>query len=429
MTKRILIFLFVLTTIIMSSSIFGQQVLDKVLAIIEDEIILQSELTQFSVNYALQMNINPKLNPEKFEALQNEVLQNMITQKILLAKAIEDTIEVNEREVDRVLNEQINRMVEQLGSVEKVEEYMGTTISKIKRDFRKEVEDNLKVEQLKQMKLAKIQISRREVEEFYHSKRDSLPDFKETVDISHILLQIKPGKDAEEETRKKMEQILSRIKAGEDFGELATRYSEDPGSKNRRGELGFFKRGEFVPEFEQAAFALKPGEISDIVRSEHGFHIIQMIERRGEKINVRHILLRLITTREDEVETERRIYEIRRMLDEPGADFAELAKKYSDDATSKDQGGHLGQFTVEDLQEPEFKRAIAFLEPGEISKPFKTRFGWHIIKLNSREEARELSIDKDWEYIEQWALNMKQQKEFQKWVDELKKETFVDIKQ
>jgi len=427
MLKKICFLLFIFS-LIFTVNTKSQEVLDKVIAIVDDDVILQSELMQFALNFAFQMRIDPQIEPEKFEKIQKDVLDNMINQKILLVKAEEDTIEANEREVDNVLDNQIDRMIEQLGSVEKLEEYLGSSLSKIKRDFRDDVRDNLKVEALKAQKMRTIQISRREVEHFYSTMKDSLPEFKETVDISHILLQIKPGKESEDAARIKIEDTANRLEAGEDFVELAKEYSEDPGSKSRGGELGFFQRGEFVREFEEVAFTLKSGEISDIVKSEHGFHIIQMIERRGEKINVRHILIRLFATEEDAIVIEEQIKEIRRMIDEPDADFAKLATENTDDETTKEQGGHLGQFTVGDLQEKEFKSVIANLEPGEISQPFKTRFGWHILKLNSREEERELSIDKDWENIERWAINIKQQEEFSRWVEELKMETFIDIK-
>ena len=409
-------------------NIYSQDSIDKIVAIVDDDIILKSELMQFSLNLAFQMKVDPRYEQEKYEELQKQVLDNMINQKIFLAKAEEDTIEANEREVDNVLETQIERMIEQLGSVEKLEEYMSSSLRKIKRDFRDEVRDNLKVEALKGQYIRKIQISRREINEFYKSKKDSLPDLKETVDISHILLNIKPGRAAEEEAQKRIKEIADKLNAGEDFVELAKNYSEDPGSKSRGGELGFFQRGDFVKRFEEVAFSLQPGEISGIVQTEHGFHIIQMIERRGEKINVRHILIRLGATKDDAAATVEKINEIRSMLDEPEADFAKLAQEYSDDATTNEEGGHLGQFTVDELQEKEFKRIIKLLEPGEISLPFKTRFGWHILKLNSREQARTLSIENDWEQIEKWALNYKQQEELTKWLEKLKKETFIDIK-
>lgn len=425
---KITLLLVIIFTLFFAINIYSQQVLDKIVAIVDDDIILQSDLIQFSLNLAFQMRIDPRIETQKFEKLQQQVLENIINQKILLAKAEEDTVEVSEREVDNVLDSQINKMIEQLGSVEKLEEYLGAPLKKIKRDFRDEVRDNLKVESLKAQKIQKIQISRREVEHFYKTMKDSLPDLKETVDISHILLEIKPGVKAEKEARRRIQEIAEKLKQGADFVELAKKYSEDQGSKSRGGELGFFQRGEFIKEFEEVAFSLQPGELSDIVQTEHGFHIIQMIERRGEKINVRHILIRLAITRDDELAAKQKINEIRRLLDDPQNDFAQLAQKYSDDETSKEQGGHLGQFAVEELQEKEFKKVIATLKEGEISQPFKTRFGWHILKLNSRQEARKLSIDEDWEQIEKWALNIKQQKQLNKWLGELKKETFIDIK-
>ncbi len=425
--KKILSIILILNCIVFVN-VYSQQVVDKIIAIVDDNIILQSELLQFSLNLAFQYKIDPRLDPEKFSELQSQVLDNMINQKILLTKAVEDTIQVNEREVENVLDSQIERMIQQLGSVEKLEEYMGSTIGKIRRDFRSDVEDNLKVESLKAQKMQKIQISRKEVDHFYETMRDSLPDFKETVDISHILLTIAPGEDAEIAARNKIIDIAERLRNGEDFVELAKKHSEDPGSKTRGGELGFFKRGEFVREFEEAAFALEGGEISDIVKSEHGYHIIQMIERRGEKINVRHILVRLAANQEDATRTELLIKEIKELLDDPKADFAQIAKKYSADETTKEQGGHLGQFTVEELQEKEFKRVVKTLEKGEISEPFRTRFGWHILKLNDWQDARKLSINKDWEQIEQWALSIKQQEELDEWLKELKKKTYVEIK-
>jgi peptidyl-prolyl cis-trans isomerase SurA len=417
-----------LMVLFLTSTILGQQVLDKIVAIVDDDIILQSDLLQYTLNLAFQMQIDPRTDTEKFAKLQQQVLENIINQKILLVKAEEDTIQVSDREVDNVLDTQINRMIEQLGSVEKLEEYMGAPLRKIKRDFREEVKNNLKVETLKNQKIGKIQISRREVERFYDAMKDTLPEMKETVDISHILLKVKPGANAEKDARKRIEEVAQKLKDGADFAELVKQYSEDPGSKTRNGELGFFQRGEFVREFEEVAFNLQPGEISDIVLSEHGFHIIQMIERRGEKINVRHILIRLTTTEADEKATQEQALEIRKMLDDPNNNFSDIAKKYSEDETSKEQGGHLGQFAVEELQEKEFKRVVKQLNVDEISQPFRTRFGWHIMKLNNKEEGRKLTIEHDWENIEKMALNAKQQNELEAWLTELKKSIYIDVK-
>ena len=423
----------IINTLLLAGFLFfgelqAQQVLDKVVAVVEDEIILASELSQFSLNLAFQMGIDPRKDPEKFQQLQSETLQNLINQKILLAKADEDSVEVDERQVDNYLENQIASMVQRVGSEEKLEEQLGMAINKIKRTFRDEVRKNLRVEMLRNIKYNTIQITRREVNEFYNTMKDSLPNLKETVDISHILLTVKAGESSEGNARKRIEQLRERVKSGENFEELCRQFSEDPGSKARGGELGLIQRGDFVPEFEEVAFMLEPGEFSDIVKTRFGYHLIECLDRKGDKINVRHLLILLQPTQNDEQATISKINEIRAELDKPGADFAEIAKKYSDDETTKEQGGHLGLFEIHNLQEKEFKHAIESLEAGQVSQPFKTNFGWHILKLNSREDARKISVEKDWDKIESWALNIKRQKEFQEWVEEIKKDVYVDVK-
>ena len=422
------IFCVICTIFVLTSPGITQQVLDKIAAVVGDDIILQSELMQYSLNLAFQYQLDPRKNPDQFEQLQKETLQNLINQKILVAKAKEDTIEVDERQVDTVLEEQINRMIQQLGSEKKLEEQLNMSISKIKRSFRDDVRKNLMVEKLQQTKVSQIKITRREIEEFYKATKDSLPELKETVDLSHILLEIKAGKESERVAREKIEELLQRVKQGEKFEDLCRQYSEDPGNKDRGGEIGSMQRGDFVPEFEEVAFLLEPGEMSDIVKTRFGFHIIQSIDRKGDKINVRHLLIRLEANPGDESATEEQIKEIRAMLDKPEANFEEIAKQYSEDETTKEQGGHIGKFEVDNLQEREFVTAIQQLKPGEISRPFKTKFGWHILKLNERQEPRKISLQTDWDKIELWALNLKRQKEFQKWLDEVKKDVYVDVK-
>ncbi len=420
--------LLVVLLIIPGSNVISQQLLDKVVAVVENEVILQSELRQYALNIAFQMRIDPRREPERFEQLERETLQNLINQKILLAKAEEDSIQVEDRQVDSVLEEQINRMIQQVGSEQKLEEQLGMSISKLKRNFREEVRKNLRVEKLQQTKFAEIKITRREVEELYQAMKDSLPELKETVDISHILVSVKPGNTSEQRARERIAELLSRVKAGEDFADLCRRYSEDPGSAARGGEIGFMERGDFVPEFEEVAFLLEPGQFSDIVKSRYGFHIIQCLDRKGDKINVRHLLIRLEPTNVDEVETEKKAQEIRAMLNSPANEFEKLTKQYSDDESTREQGGHLGLFETENLQLPEFKAVIDTLKPGEISQPFKTKYGWHILKLNSKQEPRPIDLRTDWERIEAYALNIKRQKQFQKWLEEIKKDVYVEVK-
>jgi len=422
------LFVLVVTVFVCSTTLaWSQQLLDGIAAIVGDEIILESEVAQYAATLALQMKLDIQNEPQKFDELQKNSLQNLIVQKILLTKAREDTIVVEDSQVEQVLEQQINQWIQQIGSERKVEEYFGSSMNKIKRRVRKEIREHLMVEKLQQEKLQEVKITRQEVEQFYQTNRDSLPELKESVEISHILLQVTPGAESKQQAREKIAGILERLRSGEDFAELARQYSEDPGSAAKGGELGFIQRGDFVKDFEEKAFALQPGQISDIVETQFGFHIIQMLERRGEKINVRHILIRTRPTKADEERTLKLLLAIRDSC-LAGADFAEMAKRYSNDETTADKGGYLGWFEVEKLQLPEFKSVVKELKIGEISQPFRTRFGYHIVKLLNRREGGKLSLQRDWEQIEQWALMDKRSRLMQKWVEELKKNLYIEIK-
>ncbi|HDK35633.1 MAG TPA: parvulin peptidyl-prolyl isomerase, partial [Bacteroidetes bacterium] len=283
------------------------------------------------------------------------------------------------------------------------------------------------VDKLQQEKFQKIRISRSEVEQFYNTMKDSLPKRGTSVNLSHLLLMVKPGKDAKEEAYKKISEIEKELKAGADFAALAKKYSQDPGSAAKGGDLGYVTRGDLVKPFEEAAFKLKPGQMSGIVETKYGYHIIKMIDRKGDKIRVRHILIRVIPTQQDELKVVKEIKVLYRRA-KAGANFAELAKKYSDDKTTRDKGGELGWFELSQLKIKEFRNIADTLKIGEVSEPFKTRFGYHIMKLNDKREGGKWNLQKDWEQLEQMALARKRNAEFKKWVQGLKKDVYINIK-
>ncbi len=404
----------------------AQQLVEGIAAIVGKEIILKSEIDQFVQNYLIQNRLNIPPGSEQYNTLRKKMLEGMIEQKVLLAKAEADTVTVDDQMLDQRVDERLKYMIEQVGSQDKLEEIFGSPISQIRKDTRKLIKEQLLVEQVRAAKFRDVKVSRREVEEFYKMFKDSLPSRPATVDISHILKTVKPSEEAQIKAYRKAEVILEKLKKGEDFQKLAKLYSEDPASAKRGGDLGFTQRGDLVPEYETVAFNLKDGEISDIVQTKFGFHIIQLIERRGERIHTRHILIRVQPTEEDEKRVVRELKEIRqKILD--GADFGEMALKYSDDQNVKKDKGHLGTFEVDKLQIPAFRSVVAKLKPGEISEPFKTEYGYHIVRLNAREPARILTLENDWEQIEQMALNFKMQKEYQKWLQELKQHIYIKI--
>ncbi len=423
---RVLFFAFIFSSFYQAVS--AQEVLDRIVAVVDDKIILQSELNQFSYQTAFQLGIDPRRDQEKFAALEKEALNNLVNQKVMLTKAQEDSITVDDRQVDQLLDERIKSMTDQLGSEEKVEEYFGQPLRKIRRTFRADIADALMVRTLQQKKMRELKVSRREVEQFYQTFKDSLPTIKASVKLSHVLLNVQPGEVAANAAREKLEGLLKRIRNGEDFAKLAGENSEDPGSMKRGGELGFIQRGDFVREFEEVAFALKPGEISEIVQTQFGFHIIQLIDRRGEKINVRHILLRVTTTSDDDERVREKAASLLADIKSDKIKFEDAAKQYSTDKTTNEKGGDLGWFELDQLQVAAFREAARTLKPGEITEPLKTEFGYHIVRLDERREPRKYTLADDWSQIEEMAMQHKGETEMRAWVESIKKKMYVRIK-
>ena len=427
MRIRYLIVLF-FTIIILSNFSYSQQRIDGFAAVVGSEVILISDVNSLVTQYALQNKINILEKPYLYQELSEKFLQTLIDEKLLLIKADEDTIKADEERVEQTLNQQIDYMVSQVGTVEELEKYYNAPIAKIKKDFRKQVENRFRIELLRQRRFGNMKISRREVEQFYSTYEDSIPTLPATVDISHILKQIIASESSVQEALIKTEEIKQKLDAGNDFAKIAEEFSEDPGSASRGGDLGFVSRGDFVQEFEEAAFAMDEGEISDVVRSQFGFHIIQLMERQGEKIHVRHILIQLKPTEKDEAIVIRKLNEIRDMIINNQATFEEMALKYSDDPNVQQDKGNLGVFRTDAFQVKQFEKVTKSLKVGEISEPFKTEFGYHIVQLNDRQEARTVAIEDDWEQIEQMALQYKREEEFKKWLAMLREEIPIDIK-
>ncbi|GAB4370144.1 MAG: peptidylprolyl isomerase [Calditrichia bacterium] len=417
-----------LILMLLVGSVFSQQLVDGIAAIVGDDIILFSEINGLVLQYAFQNRIDISKQPQLYDQLSKKFLKSLIDQKLLLIKADEDTITVDDERVDQSLNQQIEYMIQQAGSQEKLEEYYSAPLFKIKNDLRKEIRSQMRIGILREKQFGSITISRKEVEQFYQAYRDSLPQKKASVDISHILMQVTPSEKSVREALQKITDIKERLEKGESFETLARLYSEDPGSASKGGDLGFVSRGTLVKEFEEVAFSLEENSISDIVQTQFGFHIIQLLERQGERIHVRHILIRLQPTEEDRQRVMEKLKKIRQAIVNGDSTFEEMALKYSDDPNVQVDQGHLGSFEEGGFQIEEFAQVVKNLQAGEISEPFKTDFGYHIVRLNSRVEARPLSLEKDWQQIEQWALQHKREQEFEKWLSTLREEIPIVVK-
>jgi len=427
MQKVIAVFIFLV--VLPATLANSQELLDRIVAVVDDEIILESEVTQMAWMMASQMSIDPARNQDKFNELRKAAVENFVTKELLVIQADKDTVEVEDRQVDSYLEQQMQNAIQQAGGQDKLEKVFGMTLSQIRRNYREDIEKELRAKAVQDQKLANVTVSRRETKDFFNSVKDSLGKINDTVDISHILVEIKPGEKARMNAMERAIQIRKKLIDGGDFEALAKEFSDDPGSAVRGGDLGFMSRGDFVREYAEAAYKLAPGELSDVVESQFGFHIIQLIDKRGEKIHTRHILVAVKPTKEDEIAAAEKIKDIYRQLQE-GADFNELVLKYSDDpSTNKDQG-HLGTYEIDQLKTmaKEFVFALNGVEVGQYSEPVKTQYGFHVLRLNSKESARDIDFEKDYDRIAEMALNHKKQQELKKWIDQMKKEVYIEYK-
>ena len=396
----------------------AQTAVDRIVAVVDKEIITESDLQERIAYYAVQNRLDPK-TPE----LRKAMLDGMIADKLVLAQAILDSVTVTEDEVNRALDQQFQNFVRQAGSEQNLERIYGKPVSRMKREFKPEMRKQLMIQRVRQQREASLQVARREVEQFYESYKDSLPKVPEEVDLSHIFIVPKADSTLEEQTRQKLKAIRDSIVAGGDFADFARRYSQD-GSGAGGGDLGWAKRGVvFVPEFEEAVFALKEKEISPVVKTEFGYHLVQLLERRGESVHARHILIRT----ERGPASDSAAVNLLRGLRERALkkeSFAELAKKYSEDDDTKSVGGDLGLIAVDQL-EADFSSVVKDLKPGEISEPhrvaLKASYGYQIVLLKKRIAGHDVNLQDDYKRVEQMALYLKRNRLNAEWIEELKK--------
>ena len=400
------------------------QVLDRVVAVVENDLILESELNASVQFYVL----NNKLDP-KTPGLRAQVLQSMINEKLVVAKAIEDSVTVTDEEVQQQLDQTIQTRVQQFGSEARLEEVYGMPINRIKREFREEMRKNMLAQKLQQQRFGGASVGRFEVEQFYETFKDSLPRVPEELDLSDIAVAPRFSSEAKEATRTKLLAIIDSVKAGTDFSGLARRHSQDPGSAAQGGDLGLVRRGQFVKEFETAVFALAEGQVSDIVETEFGLHIIQLVERRGDAVRARHILLRIERTKEGD-ETATRLLDSLRTRALAGESFAELARKYSEGKENM-IGGNLGTVEVDQISKDLFP-AIAGVKDGEISRPVKVPEGngykYHILWVRRRTPAHPMSLERDYHKVEAIALNFKRTMDMAAWMEELRGKIYWQIR-
>ena len=419
------------------------QVIDKVVAVVGKNIILQSDIENQYIQYRMQ-----GLTDGTGKEVRARILEDLLLQKLMLNQAEMDSITVTDDQVETQMDQRIRYFVTRLGSQEKLEEQFGKSMSEIKEEVRQAVKDQMLQEQVQAKIMQNVVVTPKEVKDFFNNiPNDSLPLIQPEYEIVQIVKRPPVSIDEKLQVKDRLYQIRKRILEGESsFSTMAVLYSEDPGSARQGGELGFAGKGVYATEFENVAFNLHDGEISDVVETQFGFHIIQLIERRGETINCRHILLTAKVPVEALEKAQNQLDSVAQLIRNGDMTFEEACKKFSDD-DSKNNGGYLTNagtggnwLSLKDMQQleaeyPEYKNlafVVSRLEVGEVSDPLpmttnENNDAFRLIMVKRKTEVHQANLKDDYTLIQNWAIGQKRQEAIGKWVSNKAAKAYIRL--
>lgn len=368
-----------------------------------------------------------------------EIFEEFLIQKLLVNQAEVDSIEVTDKEIDMTLEQRISYMSMQIGSEEDLEAYFNKSMPEIKRELRKSVKEQLLTQRMQSEITKDVKVTPSDVQKFYKNlPTDSLPYINSQVEYQQIVIQPEIKPQAIEEVKERLNDMRERIQEGESFRKFAVMYSEDPGSATKGGELGFMHRNDLVPEFSAVAFKLEQGDVSRIVETDFGYHIIQLIERRGESVNVRHILLTPKIPSSAAYSAKKTLDSIARLIRNDSISFEMAAMKFSDDEDSRANGGLVvnpyagtSKFDIKELDRVTHY-ALKSLKASEISEPFESQNNkgqkvYKIVRLKSRTEPHVANLKADYKIIQDMALNAKKQETLNEWIEKKQRESYISI--
>lgn len=407
---------------------------DKILAKIDNQIILMSDVEKVYQ----QMLVNGEFPSDKHKA-KCQILQELITGKVMYAKAIIDSVEVDDGQVRQEMDRRMDYFILQAGSQEKLEQTLGTTVSELRDDLYEQVKEQMTIETMQQGILAEIQVTPQQVEGYYNSiPKDSIPFLASEVKVGQIVINPEVSKEEKEKVQGQLIDIKDRIIGGEDFGQLAKTYSQDYGSARKGGDLGWHGRGELVPEFEESALTMEINEISEPIESDFGYHLIQLLERRGGRFRARHILIRPKSNYTDLQRAENEVDSVRKLIMSDSLSFEFAVKDYSDDQMTRANAGYFknnvtgsSYMSIDDL-DPTIFFTIDTMKVGQFSKPLKYRMedgtdAVRIIYLNDKRAPHYANMKDDYQKLSQAALNSRKQDIFMEWLKKAKRDVYIKI--
>lgn len=407
------------------------QVVDGVAAVVGGDIILKSDIEE-QYDVFNRQNFGDKIT-------YCEVFEELLFQRLLIHHAEIDSVTVSEDEVESNMDRRIQQLIGQMGDQKKLEEFYGKSVPEIKEEMRILIRDQLTAQRMQMTVVEGIEVTPSEVREYYNNlQEDSIPLINEEVELSQIVKYPEVSKEAKDEVIEKLSGLKERIENGTSFSSMAILYSEDPGSNKKGGEYKGIQRGVFVKEFEAVAFNLKKGEISDPFKTEFGYHIVQLLEKRGEELDLRHILIKPKLTQENLQEAKNYLDSVAMSIERGDITFEDAARRFSEDEQTKFNGGQMSnfqsgnnKFEMSQLDRGLFS-VVNQLEAGEVSKPsfYQTpdqREAFRIVRVDAKYAPHKANLELDFTRIKGFALQAKQNRIVEEWKDEKLAETFVKV--
>lgn len=404
--------------------------IDGVIAVVGDEVVLESDIAL--------MRTQMRESGQSLANVQDcDLLEDLLYEKLLLNQSKIDSIEVTDEQVNSELEKRLAVFIRQIGSEEALEKYYEKSMAQIREDFREVLRNQLLVQSMQREITGNSRITPAEVREFFEAiPKDSLPLIDAVVEVAQITRFPNISLEEKQRLRDRLNDFRKQVvEEGKDFATLAVLYSEDPGSARKGGELGMQPRGTFVPEFDAVGFTLRDGEVSSVFETEYGFHIMQMIERRGEQYNARHILLKPRVEASQMEKAASYLDSLRNLILLDSLQFGQAARMYSGDEQTRNQNGLIvnrdGSTDIPmDELDPQIFMAIDTLESSEISRPayFTTRDGrqgYRLIQLLKRTSPHRANLDQDYQFIQMQAEEGIRNKKVDVWVSEKVSSTYV----
>jgi len=408
--------------------------LDGVVAMVGDEVLFFSELQENIMQYKSQAKSN-----FSDSVLAKQVLEELLFQKLLIYHAKIDSIEVSDVEINNNLERRLNYIISQLGSINQVEKYFDKSLAQIKEELQATIREQLTAQMMQQNITKFVDITPSEIYEFYETtSKDSLPFLEDQFKIAQILILPNPSDSSILETKNKLNNLRERIVSGDKFSTMAILYSEDPGSSRTGGEYFGVRKGQLEKKFESVIFSLSIGELSNIFKTEYGYHIAKLLERKGGVVDFAHILMVPKVFFQELNESKVILGSVKENVENGLMSFEDAAEKYSDDEETKYNGGVLinnqtgeSNFFLEEI-DPLIRKKILSLEEGGVSDPlyYKSedgKEGYRLIKLIAKQNAHLANVTDDFSLIKMYALNFKKQNELSNWINLKIDNTFIHI--